>query len=198
MSDRLRVIGIDPGSRLCGWGVVERQGSRLVHIDNGVLAVADDGAPLAERLARLMRAIDAVILRHNPTVSAIETVFANRNVRAALILGHARGVAMASLAMAGLDVSEYTPQQVKKAVTGSGRADKTQVQEMVTRRLELGETPQEDAADAVAVALCHAQHASLGPLPSVVIPKQPRGGRKRADAALKAMALEQARKRSTR
>lgn len=197
-STPLRVIGIDPGSRLCGWGIVERRGSKVVHLDNGVLAVADDGAPLAERLARLLRGLEAVITRHQPAVGAVETVFTNRNARAALILGQARGVALAALASAGLPVHEYTPQQIKKAVTGSGRADKAQVQHMVTLRLELPETPQADAADAVAVAMCHAQHGGLLPAGAIAVPPKPRGGRKRADAALKALALKQAQDRRSK
>lgn len=185
-----RVLGIDPGSRLCGWGVVERDGARLRHVDNGVVVLTDP-APLAERLDRLWAALAEVIARHDPGQAAIETVFTQRNPRSALVLGHARGVALAALAHAGLAVHEYTPQQVKKAATGTGRADKAQVQQMVTLRLELPEPPQADAADAVAVALCHAQHGGVA-APGVQLPPRPvRGGPRKAKAGLAALVRAQ-------
>ncbi len=185
----IRVLGIDPGTRLCGWGVVARVGARLEHVDNGVV-VLDPKAALADRLARLLEALEGVLGVYRPDAAACESVFHNRNARAALTLGHARGVALAALARSGLAVSEYTPQQVKKAVTGSGRADKAQIQQMVALRLALPEPPQADAADAVAVALCHAQHGGVG-VTGVVLPTAPRGGRRRSQAALKALATRQ-------
>ncbi len=181
-----RVLGIDPGTRLCGWGLVEA-GPKPIHVDNGVVVLP--AGPLAPRLAALADALDEVIQRYQPEACAVEGVFFNRNARAALTLGHARGVALMCAARAGMEVAEYTPQQVKKSVTGSGRADKTQVQHMITLRLELPESPQEDAADAVAVALCHAQHLALGPGPAP--PPRPRGGKRKADAALEALVKAQ-------
>ena len=189
MSQTTRVLGIDPGTRLCGWGVVERVGSRLVHVDNGVV-VLDPKAPLAVRLARLLDALEQVVASHAPDMAACETVFHNRNAQSALILGHGRGVVLAVLARAGLEVHEYTPQQIKKAVVGSGRADKAQVQAMVARRLDLPESPQADAADAVAVALCHAQFRAPGPT-GIPLPPRLQGGRRASDAILRALVARQ-------
>ena len=169
-----------------------RDGNQLQHVDNGVV-VLDAKSPLGPRLAQLLTRLEAVITEMAPAVVAVEGVFHHRNVRAALTLGHARGVALAVAARRGLEIHEYTPQQVKKAVTGSGRADKAQVQRMVTLRLELPEPPQADAADAVAVALCHAQHLDAGGGPT--LPKPRRGGRRRADKALQALVESQQRER---
>lgn len=185
MTDAVRVLGIDPGTRLCGWGVVTGAGTRLTHVDNGVI-VLPAKAPLAERLAKLFDALEALLDEHQATQAAIETVFVNRNIRSALILGHGRGAAMTALARRGLTIHEYTPQQVKKAVTGKGRADKAQIQQMVTRRLNLADVPQVDAADAVAIALCHAQHLAFG-LPTLAIPRPSRGSKRNAQAALAAL-----------
>ena len=185
MTDAIRVLGIDPGTRLCGWGVVTGVGTRLIHVDNGVI-VLPAKAPLPERLAKLYDALDVLLDEHQPNQAAIETVFVNRNIRSALILGHGRGAAMTALARRGLTIHEYTPQQVKKAVTGKGRADKAQIQQMVARRLNLTDVPQVDAADAVAIALCHAQHLAFG-LPTLAIPRPPRGGKRNAQAALAAL-----------
>lgn len=187
-----RVLGIDPGSRLCGWGLVECQGSQLVHVDNGVI-VLDPKQRLESRLGTLLDAIEGVLSRHRPTTVAVEGVFQHRNPRSALVLGHARGVALAAAARAGLEIHEYTPQQVKKAVTGSGRADKAQVQQMVSLRLSLPETPQEDAADAVAVAICHAQSLAFGLPTQAPIPK--RRSRRAQQNALAAIVAQQQEKR---
>lgn len=185
----VRVLGIDPGTRLCGWGIVSREGSRVHHVDNGVV-VLDEKAPLAARLAVLFDRLDGLIGTYRPRIAAVETVFHNRNARSALTLGHARGVALAAAARRGLAIHEYTPQQIKKAVTGGGRASKEQVQQMITVQLALGDPPQADAADAVAAALCHAHHLALG-VPTVQLPPRPRGGRRRAEAALAALVVEQ-------
>ena len=157
VGEDVRVLGIDPGTRLCGWGLVDRIGSRIVHVDNGVLCLPEK-AHLSVRLAKLAHELDAVIAQFRPGAVAVEGVFQHRNVRSALTLAHARGVALARAGHHGLSVGEYTPQQIKKAVTGSGRGAKEQVQQMVVLRLGLNEPPQPDAADAVAVAMCHAQH----------------------------------------
>ncbi len=188
-ADAVRVLGVDPGTRLCGWGVVARSGSRVTHVDNGVV-VLDEKAPLAARLAVLMTRLDGLIETYRPRLAAVETVFHNRNARSALTLGHARGVALAVAAHRGLEIHEYTPQQIKKAVTGGGRASKEQVQQMITMQLELGDPPQADAADAVAAALCHAHHLALG-MPSVQLPPKPKGGRRRARAGLEALVAQQ-------
>jgi crossover junction endodeoxyribonuclease RuvC len=188
---RIRVIGIDPGSRLCGWGVVDLVGGRPVSVDNGVV-VLNENRPLAERLGVLFDRLGDVLREHSPTCAAVEGIFQHRNARSALILGHARGVALAVLARTGLEVAEYTPQQIKKAVTGTGRADKGQVQIIVARRLELPEPPQADAADAVAVALCHAQHVAF-PLPTnlPMLPSTRARGQRSAQAALAALVTKQ-------
>lgn len=183
------MLGIDPGTRLCGWGIVERDGSQVHHVDNGVVAL-DEKAALASRLAVLFDRLDALLGRYRPEVAAVEGVFHNRNARSALTLGHARGVALAVAARRGLPIEEYTAQQIKKAVTGSGRADKAQVQQMITLRLGLADLPQVDAADAVAVALCHAQHLALGQ-PTAQLPPRPRGGARRAAAGLEALVMAQ-------
>ncbi len=180
-----RVLGVDPGTRHCGWGVVERDGSRLVHVDNGVL-VLPETLRLEQRLAALLERLDAVIGQYRPETAAVEGVFQHRNARSALVLGHARGVALAALARRGVAIAEYTPQQVKKAVCGSGRAAKEQIQLMVALRLGLPEVAQVDASDAVAVALCHAQHLALGASP---LPRPKRGGG--GDKALLALVRRQ-------
>lgn len=193
----VRVIGIDPGSRLCGWGLVELVGGRPVSVDNGVV-VLNERASLAERLAALFEGLTTIVHQYGPTCAAVEGIFQHRNARSALILGHARGVALAVLARASLTVAEYTPQQIKKAVTGTGRAEKLQVQLVVARRLALPEPPQADAADAVAVALCHAQHLAF-PVPVGLPVSPPRASsRRRSQAALAAMITEQAAARGER
>ena len=183
-----RVLGIDPGSRFCGWGIVDCDGNQITHVDNGVV-VLPPRQRLEMRLGSLLDAIEGVLSRHRPTTVAVEGVFQHRNPRSALVLGHARGVALAASARAGLEIHEYSPQQVKKAVTGSGRADKEQVQQMVTLRLQLAETPQEDAADAVAVAICHAQTIAFG-LP-MKTPKPKRRSRRAQQDALAAIVARQ-------
>lgn len=185
----MRVLGIDPGSRLCGWGLIVRDGRRFDHVDNGVI-VLDPTQPLGPRLAVLFDRLEAVLAELTPGVVAIETVFHNRNARAALTLGHARGVALAAAARRALDIHEYTPQQIKKAVTGSGRAGKAQVQQMISLRLELAEPPQADAADAVAIALCHAAHLGASDATAALPPRQS-GGKRRSQAGLRALALQQ-------
>lgn len=153
----LRILGVDPGSRMLGYGVVERDGSRLRHIDNGVL-VLGARKPMPERLCAIHAQLAEVIRTHRPDVAAFEQVFFARNARSALQLGHARGVAVLTAAEAGLPVAEYAPAEIKLAVAATGRADKAQVQQMVKLLLGLPEVPQEDAADALAVAICHSHH----------------------------------------
>ncbi len=138
-----------------GWGVVEQRGSMVSLVDAGVVRPPRD-APMAQRLHALAEALGAVIERTGPRESAVESVFTARNARAALVLGQARGAALVALAGAGLPVAEYTPAAIKRAVTGRGRADKHQVQQMIRVLLRLRDALPADASDAVAVALCHA------------------------------------------
>ncbi|MSP24540.1 MAG: crossover junction endodeoxyribonuclease RuvC [Myxococcales bacterium] len=149
----MRVIGVDPGSRLCGFGVVERAGSRLVHVAHGTLDLAD--GELGDRLVLLEAGLAHAIAQHTPTAAAVESLFFAKNAQSAAKLGHARGVVLLCLRRAGLPVGEYAPAKVKKAIVGSGRAEKGQVARIVARLLGLAELPQPDAADALAVAITH-------------------------------------------
>jgi len=185
------ILGIDPGSRLCGWGIIQRSGSRLLHIDNGVFVLHSRG-DLSRRLGFLLDEIERVLDGYQPDVVAVEGVFQHRNARSALVLGHARGVALGACARRGLDVAEYSATQVKKSVAGNGRASKQQMQDMITMRMGLKDAPQEDAADAVAVAMCHAQHLIRGINPMLHPPKK---SKKNARAALAALVREQERRR---
>ena len=149
----MRVLGIDPGSNATGYGVVAVEGSSLRRVGGGTIRAR--GETLGERLVHLQRELERAIAALAPEAAALETVFTARNARSALVLGHARGVALAACAGAGLGTGEYTPQQVKVAVTGHGRAEKPQVMKMVQRLLGLAAAPASDEADALAVAICH-------------------------------------------
>lgn len=149
-----RILGIDPGSRITGWGVIEVSGTRSQCIDHGTVRCA--GGELPPRLLHIFSRLGEVIGEYRPHEAAIEEVFVNRNIASALVLGQARGAAICALAQAGLSVAEYAPAQIKSAVVGSGRAEKPQVQHMVKILLNLREAAAADAADALAVALCHA------------------------------------------
>jgi crossover junction endodeoxyribonuclease RuvC len=150
------VIGIDPGMANTGFGVVRTAGERIVALDGGVIDTAAD-QPIEKRLAKLHSALGELIRWHEPKAMALEDLFFNRNVASALSVGQARGVAMLAAAEQGLPCFDYTPQAVKKAVCGSGSADKGQIQRMVASLLGLPEPPAPDhAADAFAVAICHA------------------------------------------
>lgn len=155
----VRIIGIDPGSRTTGFGVVESQGSRHRCVAYGRIRTDDADLPL--RLLSIQRQLGDMLRRLAPGEAAIENVFVKRNSNSALVLGQARGVALCTLAAAAVPVSEYTPATVKKAVCGSGRAEKPQVQQMIRLLLKLDEAPPADAADALAIALCHAQQRAL-------------------------------------
>lgn len=152
----MRVLGLDPGLATTGWGVVvEEESGELALADFGVITTAP-GQPLAKRLQSLYRELTALIALQRPNVAAVEELFFSRNVRTAFAVGQARGVALLALANAGLAVQEYTPLQVKQAVVGYGQATKHQVQQMVRMLLGLSEAPRpDDAADAVAVAICY-------------------------------------------
>jgi len=153
-----RILGIDPGLRVTGYGVVVCEGARLVYVTSGCIRAS--GASLPVRLGVIARDIAHVIGEERPTEVAVEKVFVNVNPNSTLLLGQARGAAIAAAVLAGLPVSEYTAGQVKQAVVGGGRALKPQVQEMVRRLLGLPGTPSPDAADALAAAICHAHAAS--------------------------------------
>jgi crossover junction endodeoxyribonuclease RuvC len=151
----MRILGIDPGTRLTGYGIIDVEGNRLRHVDNGVVATRSKD-PLPLRLEAIYDGLRQILDRYTPGCVAVEQVFLAKNPRAALTLGHARGVALLAGIHSHLPVSEYSALQVKSAVVGYGRADKQQVQRMVKTLLNLPEVAQEDAADALAVAICHA------------------------------------------
>ncbi len=148
------ILGIDPGSRITGYGLVRIDGSHLKHIDCGIIQ-AQPKAEFHERLYHIFLGIQKVIQTHQPQEVGIEQVFSAKNAASALKLGQARGAAIAAIASCGLSMMEYTPRAVKLAVTGYGAADKTQIQQMITKLLNLPEPPSTDAADALAIAICH-------------------------------------------
>jgi crossover junction endodeoxyribonuclease RuvC len=153
----IRILGIDPGLSATGWGVIEAAGSRLAFRACGSISTAAN-TPMSQRLAFIHRELAACIGEHAPDEGAIEETFVNRDPRSALKLGQARGVALAALALAGLNVAEYAANLVKKTVVGVGHAEKPQVAMMVKMLLPASEARTPDAADALAVAICHAQH----------------------------------------
>ena len=153
----IRMLGIDPGLRSTGWGVIDVDGNRLIHVAHGVVA-SDRTASLAVRLTQLHEGLCAVVEQYRPRSAAVEETFVNKNPKSTLALGQARGVVMLAPALAGLEVSEYAANLIKKSVVGSGHADKRQVAAMVHRLLPGCLTESSDAADALAVAICHAHH----------------------------------------
>lgn len=160
----MRVFGIDPGTATTGYGVVEEVEGDLRMLAFGVIRTPAD-QPLSIRLQSIYRALRKLATEWRPTATAVEELFFSRNVRTAMSVGQARGVALLAMADAGLDVAEYTPLVIKQAVTGYGNADKAQMQEMVRLLLGLAEVPRpDDAADALAVAICHLHSARLATL----------------------------------
>ena len=157
MRQSVRIIGIDPGLRSTGWGVIDSDGTRLVHVANGAIQ-STATKDLAFRLVELMEGLEQVMTAHRPAESAVECTFVNKNAVSTLKLGQARAVALLVPARAGLSVEEYAPNLVKKAVVGAGHADKTQVQTMVGILLPGVPIAGSDAADALAIAICHAHH----------------------------------------
>ncbi|HEX6783230.1 MAG TPA: crossover junction endodeoxyribonuclease RuvC [Sphingomicrobium sp.] len=153
----MKILGLDPGLGTTGWGLIEAEGNRLTHIANGQLKT-NTSLPLAQRLAILADQLDALIAQSSPAGAAVEEVFVNKNPQSTLKLGQARGVVLMCAARAGVDVGEYSPTVVKKAVVGTGGADKTQVHAMVSRLLPGIKIAGPDAADALAVAITHAHH----------------------------------------
>ena len=155
------LLGIDPGLRFTGWGLVAAEGNRLRHMGDGVIAT-DGEASVPQRLRALHDALTALLQQHRPDEAAVEETYVNRNGSATLKLGYARGVALLAPALAGIPVAEYAAKSVKMAVVGTGGADKTQVAEMVRRLLPGARIKRADAADALAVAICHAHHRASG------------------------------------
>lgn len=150
----MRVIGIDPGSHITGYGVVEKNGSGLRHIDNGCL-ITKRNSPLSERLLQIYDSLMETIEKFQPEAIAIEEVFFSKNVASALKLGESRGIGLLAAAQRKIRVYEYSTREVKQAVTGYGQASKEQIQQMVQRLLKLPEIAQVDASDALALAICH-------------------------------------------
>lgn len=153
-----RVLGLDPGTRHFGWGVVERVGARLVHVAHGIVS-PKESLPLGERLVIIEAGLVAVVEEHGPGMASIESLFFAKDASAAAKLGHARGVGLLVVSRAGLEAAEYPPARVKRTVAGGGRADKNQVAQMVKVLLGLTEVPHADAADALAIAITHLQRA---------------------------------------
>ncbi|PLX79493.1 MAG: crossover junction endodeoxyribonuclease RuvC [Desulfuromonas sp.] len=162
----MRILGIDPGTGITGFGIIDTEGNRLRHVDNGIIKTRST-APLAERLQLIYRGLQQIIADYQPDYMSVEQVFLARNPRAALTLGHARGAALLAGVNATLDVFEYSALQVKSAVVGYGHADKQQVQQMVKTLLNLPEIAQEDASDALAVAICHANSRTVNHIKSL-------------------------------
>lgn len=157
----MKTLGIDPGTRVVGYGIVQSAGNRLKHIDNGGIFTGKEKY-MPDRLLKIFDGICAVIDEFSPEVMSIEDVFYSKNVKTTIKLGQARGVAILAGVKKGLKVYEYSPTEIKLAVVGYGRAEKVQVQTMVKTLLSLPENPQADAADALAAAICHLN--SIGPL----------------------------------
>ena len=156
-----RIIGVDPGSRSTGYGIVDADGNRLVHVASGFVRTGD--GDWSDRLHRIFEGIGAAIDAHGPRELVIEKVFVHRNASSALKLGQARGAALLAGSVRSLPVHEYSPNEVKQAVTGKGHASKEQIQYMIRMLLALPEPPQTDQADALAIAICHAHvRATIG------------------------------------
>lgn len=156
------ILGIDPGSRFTGYGVIKQQGRTYTYLGSGCIKALSQGEDLGSRLQTIFAGVSEIIMQFKPDMFAIEQVFMAKNPDSALKLGQARGAAIVAATNNGLVIAEYSARQIKQAVVGTGAADKSQVQHMVKAILKLPGTPQADAADALAVALCHANsHQSL-------------------------------------
>ncbi|MBE9561116.1 MAG: crossover junction endodeoxyribonuclease RuvC [Proteobacteria bacterium] len=172
MTEKTRIIGIDPGSRCTGYGVIDSDGLRHNYVASGFVKITGDELP--ERLGMIFNEISILIDKWQPKTMGIEQVFVNKNVDSALKLGQARGAAICAGTNAKLDVGEYTPRAIKKAVVGTGSADKEQIQQMMKLLLKLDFKPQSDEADGLAIAICHANHMRVRALG---IASKVRGGR---------------------
>lgn len=157
----VRILGVDPGSRITGYGVIATQGQNIGFIACGTIRTTHE-KDFSKRLSVIFNGLNEVILTHKPEVAAIEDVFVDRNPRSALKLGHARGAAIVAIMQHSMEAFDYTARKVKQAISGYGQADKKQVQHMVKVLLELEKSPSSDAADALAVAICHAHHLRYG------------------------------------
>src|ERR687898_15008 len=156
------ILGIDPGTATMGWGVIRQEGNRLRYVQHGTVTTPSDWE-MARRLGRLFDGVTELIQGYRPETVAVEELFFNTNVTTAITVGQARGVALLAAYRAGVEVAEYTPLQVKQAITSYGRAEKRQVQEMVKTLLNLREIPRpDDAADGLAIAVCHAFSSRMG------------------------------------
>ena len=158
--ETIRILGIDPGSRATGYGVITKKANQLYYVTCGIIKLGSKYA-FNDRLKVIFDGLSEVIESHKPTVAAVEDVFVAANPRTALKLGHARGVAVLAALQNGMRVYDYTPRMVKQAVVGYGNADKQQVQQMVRVLLQLSASPSSDAADALAVAMCHANQTII-------------------------------------
>ena len=156
----IRILGIDPGLRNMGWGIIESHGSNLSFIACGVVK-SDAALSLADRLRQLHEGLSAIIHAHMPVEAAVEETFVNRDPQSALKLGQARGIALMTPSLAGLPVAEYSANLVKKTVVGSGHAEKAQIAMMIRVLLPKSDAKTPDAADALAIAICHAQHRGI-------------------------------------
>ncbi len=157
----MRILGIDPGYAIIGYGVIDYEGGKFKVVDYGKVTTPA-GLPLSKRLKSIYDGMTSIFEAYKPEVMAVEELFFNTNVKTAIAVGHARGVILLSAENAGVPLYEYTPLQIKQAVAGYGRADKNQVQQMVKMFLKLKEVPKpDDTADALAVAICHANSAAL-------------------------------------
>ena len=163
----MRILGLDPGSRVCGYGVVDERGGELTYVECGLLTAPVDRS-MEERLGELARGLREVIAELSPEIVAVEDVFSHQNVRSALALAQARGMVLAVVGLCGLSVASYSPALVKKSVSGSGRADKTQIARMVQALIGLRSLPRADATDALAVAITHGR--KLRPLAVRIVP----------------------------
>lgn len=172
MAEKTRIIGIDPGSRCTGYGVIDSDGLRHLYVTSGFVKITGDELP--ERLGMIFNEISLIIEKWQPHTMGIEQVFMNKNADSALKLGQARGAAICAGTNAQLEVGEYTPRAIKKAVVGNGSADKEQIQQMMKLLLKLDFQPQSDEADGLAIALCHANHMHMKTLG---IASKVRGGR---------------------
>jgi crossover junction endodeoxyribonuclease RuvC len=172
VTDKIRIIGIDPGSRCTGFGVIDSDGLRHSYVASGHINIKGDELP--DRLGFIFSEVGKIIAKWQPLTMGVEQVFVNKNVDSALKLGQARGAAICAGIIAQLDVGEYTPRAIKKAVVGNGSADKEQIQQMMKLLLKLDFVPQSDEADGLAIALCHANHMHIKTLG---IATKVRGGR---------------------
>lgn len=164
----MKILGIDPGLRTTGFGIIDKQGAKLSYIASGTIKTPDADLPL--RLKTILAGVGEIIMTYSPDCAAIEKVFVNVNPQSTLLLGQARGAAICALVSADLPVAEYTALQVKQAVVGQGKAQKAQVQDMVQRLLQLSGMPSTDAADALGVAICHAHSAEALAVLSALAP----------------------------